>query len=94
MSRLLHPVHPYTKALLAAVPEIDPTVKVENVPIIGYVPVVPGESSTCRFFPRCPYAFKKCSTEFPVMREVGKEHFAACFPVEEKRQQVYLRTNC
>ncbi|RKX93290.1 MAG: oligopeptide ABC transporter ATP-binding protein [Spirochaetes bacterium] len=80
---LAHPVHPYTKALIAAVPEIDPTVKVKDVPIKGYVPVVPGESSNCRFFPRCPYAFEKCSTDSPVMQKIGKDHFAACFRVEE-----------
>ena len=76
---LAHPVHPYTQALIAAVPEIDPTVKVKDVPIKGYVPVVPGESSNCRFYPRCPYSDDQCSAETPVMREVSPGHFAACF---------------
>ncbi len=76
---LANPVHPYTQALIAAVPEIDPTVKVKDVPIKGYVPVVPGESSNCRFFPRCPYAENQCNTEEPAMHKVGENHFAACF---------------
>jgi len=76
---LANPVHPYTQALIAAVPEIDPTVKVKNVPIKGYVPVVPGESSNCRFYPRCPYADEQCEGESPEMREIGESHFVSCF---------------
>ncbi len=76
---LANPVHPYTQALITAVPEIDPTVKIKDVPIKGYVPVVPGESSNCRFYPRCPYADDQCSEESPSMREIGKEHYVSCF---------------
>lgn len=76
---LANPVHPYTQALISAVPEIDPMIKVKDVPIKGYVPVVPDESSNCRFYPRCPYAFEQCANEAPVMREIGESHFVACF---------------
>ncbi len=76
---LSNPVHPYTQALIAAVPEIDPTIKVKDVPIKGYVPVVPGETSNCRFYPRCPYADAQCEGEAPPMREIGESHFVACF---------------
>ncbi len=76
---LSNPVHPYTQALIAAVPEIDPTVKVKDVPIKGYVPVVPGESSNCRFYPRCPYADEQCSGDTPAMRKIGTDHYVSCF---------------
>ena len=76
---LHNPIHPYTKALLTAVPDIDPNVKVEDVPIKGYVPVLPGESSACRFYPRCIFAFERCNSEEPQLREYSEGHFAACF---------------
>ena len=77
---ILHnPLHPYTNALLTAVPDIDPNVKVKDVPIKGYVPVVPGESVSCRFYPRCPFSMEKCSNEEPGLVEYFKSHSAACF---------------
>lgn len=76
---LANPKHPYTQALIHAVPDIDPTVKVKDIPIKGYVPVVPGESSNCSFHPRCPYADERCSREIPKLKEAGESHEVACF---------------
>ncbi len=76
---LANPVHPYTQALIKAVPDIDPTVKVKEIPIKGYVPVVPGEGVNCSFYPRCPYADEQCNNEMPTMKKVGDDHFVACF---------------
>jgi len=76
---LADPKHPYTQALIHAVPDIDPTVKVKDIPIKGYVPVVPGESSNCSFYPRCPYADEQCSKEIPELRDIGDSRRVACF---------------
>ena len=76
---LTNPVHPYTQALIKAVPDIDPTVKVKEIPIKGYVPVVPDKESKCSFHPRCPYADEQCNNGIPVMKKIGEEHYVACF---------------
>lgn len=73
-----HPAHPYTQALLSAIPmlagreEREPIVLKGEVPSAGNVP--PG----CRFHTRCPYATERCRTEEPQMRECAPGHFAAC----------------
>jgi len=73
------PIHPYTQALLKAIPEPDP----ENRKIIKEIP--PGEPpdlvsppSGCRFHPRCPYAMEICRKEEPLPREILPNHFVAC----------------
>ena len=73
------PQHPYTQALIAAVPDPDPTVEASQLPIKGYVPMTTGQDlQSCRFFPRCPYAEDDCRTRVPQMTEVGDAHFVAC----------------
>jgi len=73
------PLHPYTQALILAVPVPDPTVEMHDVPIKGYVPLTPtGIFSSCRFYPRCPYAVKKCHEEEPSFIKVGHDHYVAC----------------
>lgn len=77
------PLHPYTQALIAAVPVPDPTVKMQKLPIKGYVPVTGAEaSSTCGFYERCPYAMKKYMGEEPPLIEVEPDHYVACFKVK------------
>ena len=72
-------LHPYTQALVSAVPVPDPTVKMHELPIKGYVPLIPAEVfSSCRFYPRCPYAVKKCHEGEPSLVEVGHDHYVAC----------------
>jgi oligopeptide/dipeptide ABC transporter ATP-binding protein len=72
------PQHPYTEALLAAVPVPDPTFKRSRAIVAGDVPSPIAPPPGCRFHTRCPYAFDRCRIEEPVMREVRPRHFAAC----------------
>ena len=73
-----HPVHPYTKALLAAVPIPDPTVKKNRIILKGDIPSPANPPSGCKFHTRCPYATKKCSEEIPEYKCIGNNHFVAC----------------
>ncbi len=75
-----NPLHPYTKALIEAVPDLWKEGKVRAIP--GYPPDLRSPPSGCRFHPRCPYAKAGlCDTEEPDFREVERGHFVAChFP--------------
>ncbi len=76
---LQNPIHPYTKALIAAVPVTDPTIKVENVPIKGFVPMNPDQSKPCcSFYPRCLYAKEQCMEHERELFEVKPGHFVTC----------------
>ena len=78
-----NPRHPYTQALITAVPVPDPTAKVPELPIKGYVPVAPEDTiGSCSFALRCPYGQKNCRSEKPQMICVGDEHFASCFLID------------
>ena len=72
------PQHPYTSALLSAVPVPDPRVERKRVILSGDVPSPVDPPPGCRFHTRCPYAFDRCRVEVPVMKEVAPAHFAAC----------------
>jgi len=73
------PLHPYSQALIAAVPVPDPRVEMKELPIIGYVPLIPSDVYTsCRFYPRCPYAEQKCREQDPPLVEVSPGHYATC----------------
>jgi oligopeptide transport system ATP-binding protein len=75
------PKHPYTEALLSAVPIPDPTVKRKRIVLQGDVPSPIHPPSGCHFHPRCPRAQARCKVEAPVLREMGPGHVAAChFP--------------
>ncbi len=73
-----HPMHPYTRALLAAAPELDPTIRNEVSALQGDPPspihIPPG----CRFHPRCSLAIESCKTGIPPLVEIEPGHFAAC----------------
>jgi len=73
-----NPAHPYTEALLAAVPVPDPTARRTEVVIKGEVPSPINLPPGCRFHPRCPYAKDKCRREEPRLVSVGPEHYVAC----------------
>jgi len=78
-----NPRHPYTQALITAVPVPDPTAEMPELPIKGYVPVTPEDTiGSCSFALRCPHAKKRCRLEKPQMIRVGDGHFASCFMID------------
>ncbi len=72
------PRHPYTAALLAAVPVADPRIKTGSVELPGEVPSPANPPSGCYFHPRCEYAVDVCHTEAPAFREITQAHFVSC----------------
>ncbi|MCB9897214.1 MAG: ATP-binding cassette domain-containing protein [Planctomycetes bacterium] len=72
------PRHPYTKALLSAVPRADPTRKVERIVLQGDVPSPLRPPSGCAFHTRCPAVMDVCRHEFPPLREAGEGHTFRC----------------
>ena len=77
-----NPLHPYTKALMSAIPVPNPRLKRQRVILKGDVPSPLNPPRGCRFHPRCPVAVEKCSQEEPEFREVSPEHWVACWLVE------------
>ena len=75
-----HPLHPYTKTLLSAVPVPDPEKSRERRRIVleGDIPSPMNPPTGCRFHTRCPYAMPKCKEAVPQFKEYDKDHFAAC----------------
>jgi len=75
------PLHPYTEALLSAVPIPDPDVerKRERIVLSGDIPSPTQEITGCAFRARCPKAFDRCAVERPLLKEYGEGHEAACF---------------
>lgn len=84
---LRNPKHPYTEALVSAVPPADPDIHLERIILEGDVPSPANPPSGCVFHPRCRYAKDICKQEIPQLREVGPEHYAACHLVEELELQ-------
>jgi oligopeptide/dipeptide ABC transporter ATP-binding protein len=76
------PLHPYTQALMSAIPIPDPTVKRERILLQGDVPSPLNPPSGCRFHTRCPLVFDKCRVEEPPFKDYGDEHYAACWLLE------------
>ncbi|GHV27466.1 ABC transporter ATP-binding protein [Clostridia bacterium] len=75
---LSEPVHPYTQALISAIPVPDPDVATKRIILQGDVPSPINPPSGCRFHTRCIYATERCRQDEPVMREIGTEHYVAC----------------
>jgi len=77
-SLFAQPQHPYTEALLSAVPVPDPKAARKRIILKGDVPSPSNPPSGCRFHTRCPYVFERCRVEEPPMKELRPGHFAAC----------------
>jgi oligopeptide transport system ATP-binding protein len=77
-SILNKPLHPYTQALLKAIPQPVPKRKRDKRTILGEIPSPINPPSGCRFHPRCPLAVERCKHEVPVTRELAPEHWVAC----------------
>ncbi len=92
------PRHPYTEALLAAVPVPDPDVRREPIILEGSVPSPIDPPSGCRFHTRCAYARRagrlaRCSTEVPELRRVGADHWVACHYSEDLSLRAVVPTS-
>jgi oligopeptide/dipeptide ABC transporter ATP-binding protein len=80
-----NPLHPYTQALLSAIPIPDPSVEARRRRIIlrGDIPSPVTPPAGCRFHTRCPVAFERCRVEIPPLKSYAPGHLAACHWVEE-----------
>ncbi len=72
------PMHPYTKALLSAVPLPNPNVKMNRILLEGDIPSPANPPAGCKFHTRCPRATQVCRTQAPKFKDYGKNHMAAC----------------
>ncbi len=85
------PFHPYTEALLSAVPIADPTVAMERIPLEGEIPNPANPPSGCFFHTRCKYCIDKCKTDEVEFIEKEPEHFVACHRANELHLQGIVR---
>jgi peptide/nickel transport system ATP-binding protein len=78
-----HPKHPYTEALLSAVPKPDPRLRAERIVLKGDVADPAHPPSGCYFHPRCNYATNICSADTPHLEEIEPKHYVACHHAHE-----------
>ncbi|MCS7219844.1 MAG: ATP-binding cassette domain-containing protein [Anaerolineae bacterium] len=78
-----HPLHPYTEALLSAVPPADPDIRLNRIVLEGEVPSPANPPSGCIFHPRCRYVQDICRTQEPKPVEVEPDHYASCHRAKE-----------
>ncbi len=76
-----NPKHPYTKALLSAIPVPDPKPREQRIILTGDVPSPISPPSGCYFHPRCPIATDECKSNKPELKNVGENHFASCLKI-------------
>jgi oligopeptide/dipeptide ABC transporter ATP-binding protein len=77
----MHHLHPYTQALMSAIPAPSPDRKKKRIILTGDVPSPLNPPTGCRFHTRCPVAMEHCKVEEPVFKEVSPEHWTACWRV-------------
>jgi oligopeptide/dipeptide ABC transporter ATP-binding protein len=77
-----NPLHPYTQALMSAIPVPDPTLKRERIILKGDVPSPVNPPGGCRFHPRCQVVMDRCSQEDPIFKDIKDGHFVACWRVD------------
>jgi oligopeptide transport system ATP-binding protein len=84
-----NPLHPYTQALLSAIPVPEPSVEARRKRVIlkGDIPSPVNPPAGCRFHTRCPIAFERCKVDVPPLRQYAPGHFAACHWVDEHNGQ-------
>ncbi len=80
---LRRPLHPYTEALVSAIPPADPEVKLNRIILEGDIPSPANPPSGCVFHPRCLYAKDRCKEEEPHLEEVAPGHYASCHFADE-----------
>jgi peptide/nickel transport system ATP-binding protein/oligopeptide transport system ATP-binding protein len=78
------PLHPYTQALMSAIPIPDPKIKRQRIILPGDVPSPLNPPSGCRFHPRCPVAIERCKTDDPPFEELKPGHWVACWVAREQ----------
>jgi len=78
-----YPKHPYTAALMSAVPVADPRVRSKMIPLEGDVPSPANPPSGCYFHPRCPFVVDVCRTQPPVLEETSPNHYVSCHRARE-----------
>lgn len=83
-----NPMHPYTQALLSAVPIPDPTVKKERIILEGSIPSAINPPSGCKFHTRCPKCMEICKRESPKKYQVGEDHFVYCHLYDKENPDV------
>ncbi|MBP0009284.1 oligopeptide/dipeptide ABC transporter ATP-binding protein [Roseofilum sp. Belize Diploria] len=79
-----NPSHPYTQALLSAIPPLDPDDERSRIRLLGEIPSPVNPPSGCRFHTRCPVAESRCKTVEPIWTQISDKHGAACHLVEDR----------
>lgn len=87
-----NPKHPYTEALLSAVPVADPDFVMERIPLEGEIPNPANPPDGCYFHERCRYCTEDCKHYAPELKEIGEGHFVACHRAEELRLKGFAKT--
>ena len=90
-----NPLHPYTQALLSAVPIPDPKAKKERISLEGNIPSALNPPTGCKFHTRCPKCMERCKTEAPQKYQVGDDHFVYChlYDTEEAKKNAKAAEN-
>ena len=83
-----NPLHPYTQALLSAVPTPDPKAKMERIVLEGSIPSPANPPKGCKFHTRCPKCMECCKTEVPEVREIEPGHKVACHLYKDQGKKV------
>jgi oligopeptide/dipeptide ABC transporter ATP-binding protein len=79
-----NPLHPYTQALMSAIPRVEPSLRGRRTTPGGEVPSILSPPGGCPFHPRCPLVERDCLKEMPILEEKGKGHFVSCWKCKKK----------
>jgi oligopeptide/dipeptide ABC transporter ATP-binding protein len=83
-----NPRHPYTQALLASIPQPDPRLRADPLPLAGEPPSPLDPPAGCHFHPRCPHAMPRCREHAPPHYDVSPGHYASCFLLDQAPEAV------